>query len=63
MKISILELLPNVKKTRKFFETGKKKITARDCLSLRQILYRKSYLGPKGERQWIPAQKRLVREV
>lgn len=25
MKISILELLPNIKKTRKFFETGKKK--------------------------------------
>lgn len=25
MKISILELLPNIKKTREFFETGKKK--------------------------------------
>lgn len=24
MKISILELLPNIKKTREFFETGKK---------------------------------------
>lgn len=25
MKISILELLPNIKKTREFFEIGKKK--------------------------------------